>query len=218
MFTTADYRFPVPKPKQPKTMGPGKQRRQARGGASGLDWLRMPRLPGGWLVSLALLGQQADPAARAVPPADAPKGTLTIGAVIALTGNANLYGQDQRMGLSLARPWAALVFVIVVLPGVVLVVSSARGLAARAVSPGTGRAAGWLRGALRRPAAAGAGRSTGGSRGPAARLCPLIRGTLNGGRQAPAQPWRAPGGGSLLRELAAGGPRGGDRERSWHRA
>lgn len=31
---------------------------------------------------------------------------LTLGAAIAFTGNANLYGQDQRMGLSLAERWA----------------------------------------------------------------------------------------------------------------
>lgn len=55
---------------------------------------------------LAVLGQQADPAAKAVPAADAPNGALTIGGVIALTGNANLYGQDQRLGISLARDWA----------------------------------------------------------------------------------------------------------------
>ena len=64
---------------------------------------------------LALLSQQADPAAQLIPPADAAhaaatrgsrtKGTLTIGAVIALTGNANLYGQDQRLGIELARQW-----------------------------------------------------------------------------------------------------------------
>lgn len=55
---------------------------------------------------LAVLGQQADPAAKAVPAADAPNGALTIGGVIALTGNANLYGQDQRLGIKLAREWA----------------------------------------------------------------------------------------------------------------
>jgi len=55
---------------------------------------------------LAVLGQQADPAAKAVPAADAPNGALTIGGVIALTGNANLYGQDQRLGINLAREWA----------------------------------------------------------------------------------------------------------------
>ena len=54
---------------------------------------------------LALFGQQADPAAKAIAPTEAPNGALTIGAVIALTGNANLYGQDQRLGLNLARQW-----------------------------------------------------------------------------------------------------------------
>jgi branched-chain amino acid transport system substrate-binding protein len=32
-----------------------------------------------------------------------PDSTLTIGAVIALTGNASVIGQDQRLGLELAR-------------------------------------------------------------------------------------------------------------------
>ena len=49
---------------------------------------------------LAVLGVKADPASQAAPT------SLTIGAVIALTGNANLYGQDQRLGLALARLWA----------------------------------------------------------------------------------------------------------------
>ena len=52
--------------------------------------------------ALVLLGQRADPGAALIRP-EAP---LTIGAVIALTGNANLYGQDQRMGLVLAERWA----------------------------------------------------------------------------------------------------------------
>jgi branched-chain amino acid transport system substrate-binding protein len=50
---------------------------------------------------LVLLGQRTDPAAALLPSS----GPLTIGAVIALTGNANLYGQDQRLGLELARRW-----------------------------------------------------------------------------------------------------------------
>lgn len=50
---------------------------------------------------LVLLGQRNDPASARLDP-DQP---LTIGAVIALTGNANLYGQDQRLGLDLARRW-----------------------------------------------------------------------------------------------------------------
>ncbi|MEB3351920.1 MAG: ABC transporter substrate-binding protein [Cyanobacteriota bacterium] len=56
---------------------------------------------------IALLGRSADPAARPLPPAAAEGGALTIGAVIALTGNANLYGQDQRLGIDLAERWAA---------------------------------------------------------------------------------------------------------------
>ena len=39
-------------------------------------------------------------------PVGAPDSTHTIGAVIALTGNANLYGQEQRLGLDLARRWS----------------------------------------------------------------------------------------------------------------
>ena len=39
-------------------------------------------------------------------PVGASGSALTIGAVIALTGNANLYGQDQRLGLDLARRWS----------------------------------------------------------------------------------------------------------------
>jgi branched-chain amino acid transport system substrate-binding protein len=41
-----------------------------------------------------------------VAPFAAPDNTLTIGAVIALTSNANLYGQGQRLGLELARRWS----------------------------------------------------------------------------------------------------------------
>jgi branched-chain amino acid transport system substrate-binding protein len=55
---------------------------------------------------LAILGQQADPSAKPVAPVGASGSALTIGAVIALTGNANLYGQDQRLGLDLARRWS----------------------------------------------------------------------------------------------------------------
>jgi branched-chain amino acid transport system substrate-binding protein len=49
---------------------------------------------------LAWLGRSADPAARPLA-----TGPLTLGAAIALTGNANLYGQDQRMGLTLGERW-----------------------------------------------------------------------------------------------------------------
>ena len=61
--------------------------------------LRLAALLAAGMGGLAVLGQQADPAAKAVPAADAPNGALTIGGVIALTGNANLYGQDQRLGV-----------------------------------------------------------------------------------------------------------------------
>jgi len=50
---------------------------------------------------LALLGRSTDPAAKPLP-SSAP---LRLGAALALTGNANVYGQDQRMGIGLARQW-----------------------------------------------------------------------------------------------------------------
>ncbi|MFM8545744.1 MAG: ABC transporter substrate-binding protein [Vulcanococcus sp.] len=68
--------------------------------------LRLAALLAAAVGALALLGQQADPAARLVPAATAADGELTLGAVIALTGNANLYGQDQRRGIDLARRWS----------------------------------------------------------------------------------------------------------------
>lgn len=68
--------------------------------------LRLAVLLASGIAGLALLGQQADQAAKALPAASAPDGALTIGAVIALTGNANLYGQDQRLGIDLARRWS----------------------------------------------------------------------------------------------------------------
>ena len=55
---------------------------------------------------LVLLGGQTDPGGKPIPGAKASNGSLTIGAVIALTGNANLYGQDQRLGIHLARQWS----------------------------------------------------------------------------------------------------------------
>ena len=54
---------------------------------------------------LAAAGRQGDPAQRPLPAAGSPGSDLTIGAVIALSGNANLYGQDQRLGITLARNW-----------------------------------------------------------------------------------------------------------------
>lgn len=52
------------------------------------------------LGSIAWLGRATDPATR--PLAGKP---ITLGATIALTGNANLYGQDQRAGLTIADRW-----------------------------------------------------------------------------------------------------------------
>ncbi|MFM7287172.1 MAG: ABC transporter substrate-binding protein [Cyanobium sp.] len=68
--------------------------------------LRLAALLAAAVGALALLGQQADPASQRLPAATAAGGELTIGAVIALTGNANLYGQDQRRGIDLARQWS----------------------------------------------------------------------------------------------------------------
>jgi len=69
--------------------------------------LRLAALLAAGLGLLAWQGRSADPAARPVPPPGSKEGTLAVGAVIALTGNANLYGQDQRLGLGLAERWAA---------------------------------------------------------------------------------------------------------------
>ena len=54
---------------------------------------------------LAALGRSSDPAAKPLPPARSADGAVILGAAIALTGNANLYGQDQRMGINLAQRW-----------------------------------------------------------------------------------------------------------------
>ena len=62
---------------------------------------RLATAVAGALALLAFLGRSSDPAAQPLSPA-AP---LKLGAALALTGNANLYGQDQRMGISLARQW-----------------------------------------------------------------------------------------------------------------
>ena len=59
----------------------------------------------GAIAALAVLGRSADPASKLLPAATAPGGSVLLGAAIALTGNANLYGQDQRMGLTLAQRW-----------------------------------------------------------------------------------------------------------------
>ncbi|MEN9541672.1 MAG: hypothetical protein RLZZ459_1763 [Cyanobacteriota bacterium] len=62
---------------------------------------RLATAVAGALASLAFLGRSSDPAAQLLS-STAP---LKLGAALALTGNANLYGQDQRMGISLARQW-----------------------------------------------------------------------------------------------------------------
>ncbi|MEB3271603.1 MAG: ABC transporter substrate-binding protein [Synechococcus sp.] len=68
--------------------------------------LRLAALLAAGIGLLAWLGQQADPAGRPLAAATAPEGELNLGAVISLTGNANLYGQDQRRGIDLARQWS----------------------------------------------------------------------------------------------------------------
>ena len=83
------------------------------GGLSNVDILtarrrgtaRLAVLLAAGLASLAVLGRSSDPAGKTLPGPSAADGTLTLGAAIALTGNANLYGQDQRMGINLAQRW-----------------------------------------------------------------------------------------------------------------
>ena len=65
-----------------------------------LGALRLAALLTAAIGAMAWLGRSTDPAAR--PLADGP---LLLGAAIAQTGNANLYGQDQRMGLLLGERW-----------------------------------------------------------------------------------------------------------------
>jgi branched-chain amino acid transport system substrate-binding protein len=63
--------------------------------------LRLAVLLSASIGVLAWLGRSTDPAAKPLA-----AGPLSLGAAIALTGNANLYGQDQRMGLTLGERWA----------------------------------------------------------------------------------------------------------------
>ena len=63
--------------------------------------LRLAALLAAGIGALVWLGRSSDPAAKPLA-----AGPLTLGAAIALTGNANLYGQDQRLGLTLAERWA----------------------------------------------------------------------------------------------------------------
>ena len=62
---------------------------------------RLAALLAAAIGALTWLGRSSDPAAKPLS-----TGPLTLGAAIALTGNANLYGQDQRLGLQLAERWA----------------------------------------------------------------------------------------------------------------
>ena len=62
---------------------------------------RLATAVAGALALLGFLGRSSDPAAQLL----SPTAPLKLGAALALTGNANLYGQDQRMGISLARQW-----------------------------------------------------------------------------------------------------------------
>ena len=66
-----------------------------------LGALRLGLLLTAAIGGLALIGRQGDPATRKILAGEA----LPIAAVVALTGNANLYGQDQRDGLLLAEQW-----------------------------------------------------------------------------------------------------------------
>ncbi len=63
--------------------------------------LRLTALLAAGIGALAWLGRSSDPAARPLT-----AGPLTLGAAVAFTGNANLYGQDQRTGLAVAERWA----------------------------------------------------------------------------------------------------------------
>ncbi len=63
--------------------------------------LRLAGLLAAGIGALAWLGRSTDPAAKPLT-----AGPLTLGAAIAFTGNANLYGQDQRQGLAVAERWA----------------------------------------------------------------------------------------------------------------
>jgi branched-chain amino acid transport system substrate-binding protein len=80
-----------------------------RGGLSSTDPLvarrrgsaRLAAALAGALALLAWLGRSSDPAAQPL----SPSAPLRLGAALALTGNANLYGQDQRMGINLAQGW-----------------------------------------------------------------------------------------------------------------
>lgn len=62
--------------------------------------LRLSALLAAGIGALAWLGRSSDPATKPLT-----AGPLNLGAALALTGNANLYGQDQRMGISLAQSW-----------------------------------------------------------------------------------------------------------------
>ncbi|MFM7653377.1 MAG: ABC transporter substrate-binding protein [Vulcanococcus sp.] len=85
----------TPSPPPSTTASSGPTERRQRGA------LRLAALLAAGIGALAWLGRSGDPAAKPIT-----AGPLTLGASIALTGNANLYGQDQRMGLSLGERWA----------------------------------------------------------------------------------------------------------------
>ncbi len=62
---------------------------------------RLAALLAAAIGAMAWLGRSSDPASKPLT-----AGPLTLGAAVAFTGNANLYGQDQRMGLAVAERWA----------------------------------------------------------------------------------------------------------------
>jgi len=82
-------------PPPPRLLSAGRIEQRRRGA------LRLSALLAAAIGALAWLGRSRDPAAQPLP-----SGPLTLGAAVAFTGNANLYGQDQRMGLALAERWA----------------------------------------------------------------------------------------------------------------
>lgn len=64
------------------------------------------RLSAGLALVIGLLAWAGRSADLAHQPLDGAGSPLPIGAVLALTGNANVYGQDQRLGLQLAENWS----------------------------------------------------------------------------------------------------------------
>lgn len=64
------------------------------------------RLSAGLALVIGLMAWAGRSTDLAHQPLASDRSPLPIGAVLALTGNANVYGQDQRLGLQLAESWA----------------------------------------------------------------------------------------------------------------